>query len=359
MSHCSNKRIALIAPLPHNTSSHAMSCFSRQRMTATSALLAAPLFLLLAGCRPGGQIETLRLAHGLDASHPVHVAMEDMARRVGEASGGAMRVEIYPGGQLGSERECVELLQIGALDLTKTSAGSLEGFHRPFEAFSLPYLFRDEAHRWAVLEGPVGRRLLEGPAAARLRGLCYYDAGSRSFYTRNAPIHVPADLAGLKIRTQESRTAIRMVQALGGSATPIAWGELYTALQQGIVDGAENNPPSFQLSRHYEVCRHYSLDEHTAIPDVLLVSARRWERLDERERTILSRAAAESAMFQRELWARATQEAMAALEAAGVSIVRPDQAAFRERVAPLYDELVASPATAALVAEIRAVAATP
>src|SRR5690606_7318352 len=154
----------------------------------------------------------------------------------------------------------------------------------------LPYLFRDDAHKVAVLDGPIGKEILTSPQAKLVRGLCYYEAGSRSFYTKR-PVRTPDDLTGLKIRVQESPMAFGLVRAFGASPTPIAYGELYTALQQGVVDGAENNPPSFHLSRHYEVCKYYTLNEHTTVPDVLIVSTHLWNSLDAQQQRWLQEAA--------------------------------------------------------------------
>lgn len=319
--------------------------------------VAAPIvlaaLLLGTGCEPASETTTLRLGHGLDASHPVHRAMESMAETVARDSDGRLKIEIYPSEQLGSEREMLELLQIGSLDLTKTSASVLENFAPAFRVFSLPYLFEDREHLFEVLDGSVGTALLETPTAQRLRGLCYYDAGSRSFYTRERPVLAPDDLAGLKIRTQESASAIAMVSALGGSPTPIAWGELYSALQQGVVDGAENNPPSFHLSRHYEVCKHYVLDEHTAVPDVLVLSELTWARLSPRDRELLRSAALDSSKLQRTLWSEATEQAMSAVVAAGVEVHRPDKSAFAEKVAPLLEQAAESEDLGPWVDEIR------
>jgi tripartite ATP-independent transporter DctP family solute receptor len=256
----------------------------------------------------------------------------------------------------GTERQALELLQIGSLGMTKVSAAVLENFAAPFKVLSLPYIFRDEAHQWAVLEGSIGREMLDMAARFRLRGLCFYDAGSRSFYTKDRPIVTPQDLAGLKIRTQESATATRMVTLLGGSATPIAWGELYTALQQGVVDGAENNPPSFYLSRHYEVARYYSLNEHTAVPDVLLVSTVVWDDLTEQERRWLEEAALESAQYQKVLWQEATDEALRMVEADGVEVIRPDKTPFADMLAPMSETYRSEPAVYALIARIQAAA---
>ncbi|NLT77575.1 MAG: TRAP transporter substrate-binding protein, partial [Planctomycetes bacterium] len=213
----------------------------------------------------------LKLAHGLPTAHPVHEAMLFMAERVAARSDGRMKVEVFPSEQLGTEKECIEALQLGYLAMTKTSSAPMEGFVPKMRIFGVPYLFRDADHLWKVLNGPIGKELLLAGEAKRLRGLCYYDAGARSFYTKDRPIETPADLTGLKIRVQNSVMSMRMVQAMGGSPTPIPWGELYTALDQGVVDGAENNAPSLRTSRHYEVCKYYILDEHTCLPDIVVI----------------------------------------------------------------------------------------
>lgn len=305
-------------------------------------------------CADADGTRVVKLAHGLPTSHPVHRAMVFFAERVTGRSKGTLRVDVHPAEQLGTERECLELLQIGALGMTKVSASVLENFVPEYAVFGLPYLLRDEAHRQKVFHGDVGKRILRAGEAEGLRGLTYYDAGSRSFYTKTHPIASPADLAGLKIRTQESSLAIRMVRALGGAATPIAWGELYTALQQGVVDGAENNPPSFYLSRHYEVARYYSLDEHTATPDVLLIGTHLWETLSPGEREILTEAAEASAALQLELWRRATKEALDAVRAAGVTVIEPDKAPFVDAVESVYTDTLDRPGLGELVRAIRA-----
>ena len=328
------------------------------------APLAVLAFALLAGCATGpaggAEATTLRLGHSLSTDHPVHQAMLAMAAHADSASGGRLQVAVYPSGQLGSERECLELLQIGSLAMTKVGTSVMEAFAPEFAALSLPYLFRDPAHQWAVLGGPVGRGLLDDGERFRLRGLAYYDAGARSFYTVGGAARTPADLDGLKIRVQESPTAMALVRGLGGSPTPISWGELYTALQQGVVDGAENNPPSFYLSRHYEVARHYVLNEHSAAPDVLVIGTPTWERLSGQERRWLQEAAEHSARVERVLWAAASDEALRAVEAAGVEVVRltPDErAVFAAAVAPQLAAAEADPVLGPVVRSIRAVRA--
>ena len=294
-------------------------------------------FLCFFGCKPENETKTLRLGHGLDVSHSVHKAMVKMGEDLLERSGGKLALKIYPSQQLGTERECLELLQIGSLDMTKVSVGVLENFAPKTKVLGLPFLFRDRQHSFDVLDGPIGEMLLNEGEKYWLKGLGYYDAGSRSFYTMNKPIEKPSDLEGEKIRVMESATAVEMVKALGGSPTPISWGELYTSLQQGVVDGAENNPPSFYLSRHYEVCKYYSLDEHTVLPDMLLIGTYVWNKLSEQEREWLRGAVKESVKYQRILWAEAEAEALREVQKAGVKILRPDKALFAEKVAPIYD----------------------
>lgn len=300
-------------------------------------------FLLTTGCANKSSVTVLKLAHALDVEHPVHKAMVYMAEKLYEKSGGTMRIDIYPSGQLGSERELIELLQIGSLAMTKVSTSPMESFVPEMQIFSIPYTFRNKDHLWNVLRGDIGKQLLIAGEAFRLRGLCYYDAGSRSFYTKKVPIHTPDDLKGLKIRVQKSLTSVKMVQALGGSATPVSWGELYTALQQGVVDGAENNPPSFYLSKHYEVCKYYTLDEHTSVPDILLMSVPVWESLTGQQQKWVQEAADMSVEYQRALWQEASDFALDEVRKAGVEIIYPDKQVFRDAVMEMQESYRGSP----------------
>lgn len=297
-----------------------------------------PIFFLLAvliaisGCKGTSDTRSLKLAHGLDPTHPVSKAMEFMADRCEDISGGKLLIETYPSGQLGSEQQCVELLQIGSLAITKVSSAVMESFTEEYKVLGIPYIFKSKQHAFKVLDGPIGEELLTSTEPFWIRGLCFYDAGARSFYTIDTPIEHPDDLAGLKIRVMKSITAMETIKALGGSPTPISWGELYTALQSGVVDGAENNPPSFYTSHHYEVCKFYSLNEHTMVPDVLIISKKIWDDLTDQQRSWLQQAIDESVVKQRELWAISEKESLAAVEKAGVTINYPDKAAFAERV---------------------------
>ncbi len=316
------------------------------------------LFLSLiyvSSCKQSDKTRVLKLAHGLDANHPVHKGMVYMADRLTEKSGGEMKIQIYPSGQLGPERTCVELLQIGSLDITKVSAAVMEGFAPNYRVLGLPYIFRNSEHAHKVLDGEIGKDLLLEGEKFWLRGLCFYDAGSRSFYTKEKPIQTPDDLKGLKIRVMKSNTAVNMIKSFGGSPTPISWGELYTALQGGVVDGAENNPPSFYLSHHYEVCKFYSLNEHTSVPDVLLISTHTWRKLNDQEKKWLQEAADESIIEQRKFWEESVKEALEEVQKAGVKLLYPDKKPFSEKVQTMYDEYVSEKELYTYIKRIQAV----
>ncbi len=299
-------------------------------------LLLIPLFIF--SCGEKDEVTVLKLGHGLAPSHSVHQGMEYMAELVDEKSDGKMRIDIYPNEQLGSERATLEMLQIGSLAITKVSAAIMESFAPSYRVFNLPYIFTSKEHTQRVLDSDIGKEILRDGEEFWLRGLAFYDSGSRSFYTKDRPINHPDDLQGLKIRVMPSPSAVNMIRAMGGSPTPISWGELYTALQGGVVDGAENNPPSFYLSNHFEVCKYYSLNEHSSIPDVLLMSSKIWATLTEEEQRWLQEAATESVDYQRELWAESERHSLEQAEAAGVEIIYPDKEPFIEKVQFLYEE---------------------
>jgi len=303
-------------------------------MTKTSIrmLALASLCAMLSSCSRDEDTIVLKLAHVLDTGHAVHQGMVYMSEQLDDYSDGTMRIDIYPSGQLGAERELVELVQIGSLAMTKVSASPLEAFVPAMQVFSIPYVFRDRDHYFNALDSAIGKELLASVEVARLRGMGYYDSGSRSFYMVDSPAETPADIEGMKIRVMKSQTAVKMIAAMGGSATPISWGELYTALQQGVVDGAENNPPSFYLSGHYEVSKYYALNEHTSVPDMLLMSTHVWDSLSEQQQEWLQKAVDDSVVYQRELWRVSTEEALAAVREAGVTVTYPDKEPFMAAV---------------------------
>lgn len=312
------------------------------------------LLLIASSCQQLSDTKSLKLAHGLDSQHPVHKGMEYMAQRVDEKSNGKLQIEIYPSQQLGTERQCLELLQIGSLAMTKVSAAVMENFAPNIQVYSLPYIFRSRDHHYQVMDGEVGKQLLLQGEKYWLRGLTYFDAGQRSFYAKE-PIRTPEDLSNKKIRVQESVTAMNLVRSLGGAPTPISWGELYTALQQGVVDGAENNPPSFYTSRHYEVCKYYTLNEHTAVPDILVIGTVAWNNLTQEEQQWLQEAADEAKNHQRKLWQAAEQEALDSVKAAGVEVIIPDKTLFSEKTKSLFEVYKDQPEKYKLIQEIQAV----
>jgi tripartite ATP-independent transporter DctP family solute receptor len=308
---------------------------------------------LFTGCKSDSNVRIIRLGHGLDVTHSVHQAMLQTDVYLNELSQGKMRLQIYPNQQLGSERECLELLQIGSLDMTKVSGAVLENFAPKLKIFGLPFLFDNKDHLFKVLDGTIGKELLKEGEEYWLKGVGFYDSGSRSFYTKERPVEQPEDLEGLKIRVQESVSAFDMVKQLGASPTPISWGELYTALQQGVVDGAENNPPSFYLSRHYEVCKYYSIDEHTMIPDVLLVSTHLWNRLSSEEQGWLQKAIDQSIPYQRDLWIQSENESLQAVIEAGVEVSYPKKNRFQKATQKMYQDFKKDPQMAELIERIR------
>lgn len=290
-------------------------------------------------CKEEREVKTIKLAHSLSEGHPVHKAMVYMGEKVAENSEGKLQLEIYPGSQLGSEQQCLELLQIGSLGMTKVSAAVMENFSPKLRVFGFPYLFRDDKHRFAVYDGPIGEELLKDGEKYWLRGLTYFDAGNRSFYTKEKQIKVPGDLVGLKIRVMQSPTAIELVKSFGGSPTPISWGELYTALQQGVVDGAENNLPSFYSSRHYEVSKFLTVNEHSSIPDILVISTIIWDDLNEDERSWLMAAVEDATVYQRKLWKEAEEEALGEVKKAGVTVFYPDKQLFKDLSSGMVKQL--------------------
>jgi tripartite ATP-independent transporter DctP family solute receptor len=313
------------------------------------------ILLVFTSCIGTLDEKELKLAHGLPTDHPVHQAMEFMGQRVRELSGGKLDVKVYPSEQLGSEQQCVELVQIGSLAITKVSAAVMESFIEDYKVLGLPYIFKSKEHAFKVFDGDIGNELLLSSTRKWIRGLTFYDAGSRSFYTKSKPIEHPDDLIGMKIRVMASVTAVGMIRALGGSATPISWGELYTALQSGVVDGAENNPPSLYTSRHYEVCKFYSLDEHTTIPDVLVISEVVWNKLSEQEREWIQQAADESAVLQRKLWAESEALSLEEVQKAGVAINYPDKEPFIQKVQPFLESYRDNPVIYSYIKRIQAV----
>lgn len=282
--------------------------------------------------------QTLKLSHNQNKAHPVHQTLQYFAERTKTLSNGDLTVRVYPDAQLGTQRESLELVQKGALALAKSNAAELEAFAKDYGVYNLPYLFKDKTQYHKVLQSAVGQQILQSSEPNGFIGLAYLDAGARSFYTNKA-IKSPADLNGLKVRVQPSPTAVNMVKALGGNPTPLAYGELYTALQQKVVDAAENNIPSYTLSRHSEVSKVFSLDEHTMVPDVLVISSKVWNELSDNNKLALTQAAKEATEKMFELWQKSETEEKQKALAQGVEFVEVDKSLFKQAVEPMYSEL--------------------
>lgn len=317
-------------------------------------ILLAILCISISSCKKTSETKVLYLAHTLPQTHPVHKGILEFKKALELKSKGRLKVKIFPDGQLGSERETLELLQIGSVAATKVSAATLSNFVPEYNVLGIPYLFRNKAHQFNILEGKVGKTILEKGSKFWLRGLCYYDAGSRSFYTSNKAIRTPEDLKGLKIRVQNNQMAINMVNSMGGAATPLAYGELYAAIQQGVVDGAENNPPSFVSSNHYEISKYYTLDEHSSVPDVLLIGTKFWNKLSEQEKVWVQTSADESAQAQKIFWRESVEESMKVVKDWGVEVIIPEKPLFAEKSKNVVIEFVKKfPEMAEIVNEIK------
>ncbi|HLT50692.1 MAG TPA: TRAP transporter substrate-binding protein [Arenibacter sp.] len=308
--------------------------------------------LVFSSCSEINDHKTLLFAHSLPITHPVHKGILAMQEALNEKSGGKLQIKVFPDGQLGSEREVLELLQIGSVAMTKVSAAAMSSFAPEYRVLGAPYLFRDSEHLFNVLDGDVGKELLEGGSEYLLRGLCFYDAGNRSFYTMDGFIKTPDDLKGKKIRVMNDPMAVNMVNNMGGSATPMAFGELYTALQQRVVDGAENNIPSFITSNHYEVCKFYTIDAHSMVPDVVVVGTKFWDTLDDDEKGWLQEAANYSVERQKIYWQETIAEGMKIMAESNVQIYTPDKSPFVERTRSILEELVKDPKMEKIVEQI-------
>ena len=312
---------------------------------------------VLMGCDGGGGADgkvTFTLPHVLPTEHPVSKAIIKFAEELESRSGGTMTVKVFDGGTLGSEQELVDNVASGTNDFTKVSTAVLETKTELAKVYSLPYLFRDGEHRWKVLDGEVGQELLDMAVDKGLKGICYFDSGTRSFYTKSRNIASPDDLAGVKIRVQKSAMMEKLIANLGALPQQIAYGELFTAMDTGVVDGAENNIPSYYTSSHYKVAPYYTFDDHVAVPDILVMSVESWDRLSDKQRAVV-RAAAEAAKnFQRDLWAEVREEYIEKLKAAGVTFSRPSKDAFVEKTRVLYEAFAGTPVMG-LVERIRAV----
>jgi tripartite ATP-independent transporter DctP family solute receptor len=311
----------------------------------------------VAGCSPAQQ-RALFAADTHPGDYPTVRAVTWMGEKLNKQSAGKLAIRTYPGGQLGEEKDALELTIFGAVDINRVNLAPLNAFAPETLVPAMPFLFRDIAHMRAAMAGPVGDHILASLEPHGLVGLCFYESGTRSFYTTDRPVRTPADLKGRKIRVQNSDLFVAIIEALGGDATPMSYGEVYGALLQGVVDGAENNAPSYESSRHFEAAKYYSQTQHVMAPEVLVISKRRWDRLDQESQTLIRNTAKESVLEMQRLWSQREMAAMERLRANGVEIIDDiDRAAFERAVSPVIDRFLSTPVLRKLADDIRGVGA--
>lgn len=282
----------------------------------------------------------LKLADNQPPDYPTVVGDNEFARLVNEKSGGRIVIEVFAGGVLGDEKSVMEAVQLGGIELARVNAQPLSDFSKSLRVLSLPYLFRDADHLWKVLDGPIGDELLNSLANSRMMGLAYYDSGSRSFYNSKRAVKTPADMKGLKIRVQQSELMMGLVSALGASPTPMPYGEVYTSLQSGVIDGAENNWPSYYSTSHYEVAKYFTLDHHSRTPEVVIMSKVAWDKLTPEDQKLLKECARASEAAQKKSWADYEKKSIDAVKAKGNTIIEvEDLTAWQNAVKPLVEKM--------------------
>lgn len=304
----------------------------------------------LGGMLAGAALVSLVTASGVSAleikssdvhamGYPTTDAIAYMGEELSKASDGKYTIKIFHSMQLGGEKEALEQVQVGALEMTRVSVGVVGPIVDEFNAFNLPYVFRSIDHMHEVVDGPIGQKLLADLEKGGLIGLGFMDAGARSFYNKVKPIREPQDLEGLKIRVMQNPIFVEMMGSFGSSGVPISFSELYAALQTGVVDGAENNPPSLLTQKHYEITGYYSLTEHLIVPEIFVFSKKVWDTLPPEDQQMIRDAAAKATIKERELWTAMEAQAMEQLVAAGVKINNDvDKPAFIAATAPIREK---------------------
>lgn len=320
-----------------------------KRRVVPGLLLAATLSLVVAcgggedaqGGSGGGEY-SFRLAETHPEDHPTAQADQEFARLVDEKSEGRIQIDVFLNAQLGEEASGIEQVQTGAIEMTRVSSAPMAEFVSEMGVFSLPYIFDDGEHMWNFLQGEGGQQLLEDLESSGFHGLTYYDPGARNFYTSDTEVRNLEDLQGLGIRIQQNDINVQWMEALGGSPTPMDYGEVYSSMQSGVLDGAENNWPSYLSSGHYEVAPNFIESEHQRVPELLMISQQAWDQMSEEDQQIMQEAAEESTEFQREEWQTASEAAEQEVREAGVNVVSNEEIEdldqWREAVQPVIDD---------------------
>ena len=272
--------------------------------------------------------------------YPTVEAIVRMGKKLETATNGRLSVQMFPAMQLGGEKEMLEQTQVGAVQICRVSVGPVGTIVDELNVFNLPFIFRDEAHMRKVIDGPIGVELLEkltNAPTSRLIGLGWMDAGTRSVYAKK-PFRRPADLKGQKIRMMGNPIFVETMNAMGGNGISMGFNELYTALQTGVVDGAENNPPTLLTHNHYQVSKVYSLTGHLIIPEIFVFSKRSWEGLSKDDQALLKKLSGETQLEQRDLWDKMVAESVQKLKASGVEFVEVDKKAYYDATKPVRDK---------------------
>ncbi|KGJ03213.1 tripartite ATP-independent transporter solute receptor, DctP family [Paracoccus halophilus] len=297
---------------------------------------------------------TLRSSDTHPDGYPTVEGVRAMAAEVKEKTEGRICIEVFPASQLGEEKDAIEQTQFGVIDMVRASFGTFNDIVPETQLFSLPYLFRNQDHMYKVMDGPIGDELAAGFAEKDLIALAYYDGGARSFYNSQKPIDSIDDLSGMKFRVMQNDVFVDMMSALGADATPMPYGEVYSSIQSGVIDGAENNYPSYDSSGHAEVAKYYTLDQHLMVPEVVAVSKLSWEKLSPEDQQIMREAARNSAVIQRQLWADQEKASEENVVADGAEIIKEiDKTPFIEAMAPVYEKYVTTPEAQDLVKRIQ------
>jgi tripartite ATP-independent transporter DctP family solute receptor len=299
--------------------------------------------------------QTLRSADIHPDGYPTVVAVQYLGELMEQRTGGRIKIQVFNNAQLGAEKDTIEQTRFGVIDMNRVNTAPFNNLVPETQVLGLPFLFRSVDHMHKVVDGPIGDEILKAFEPHGLVGLAFYDSGARSFYTTKKAIHSIEDMKGLKLRVQQSDLWIAMMQAFGANPTPMAFGEVYSSLETGVVDGAENNWPSYESSRHFEVAKHYTLTEHSLTPEVLVISKIAWDKLSPEDQATLRQAAKESVVKMRELWTAREKESEAKVRAGGGEIITVDKAAFSAAMGPVYDKFVTTDAMKSLVERIRAV----
>ncbi|CTQ34741.1 TRAP transporter substrate-binding protein [Jannaschia rubra] len=320
--------------------------------TLTAALLAS---VAMAGAAFADCEVNLRSADTHPEGYPTVVAVERMGEMLTERSSGRICVEVFPSAQLGEEKDTIEQTQFGVIDMNRVSLGPFNNIVEETQVVSLPYIFRSVEHMHDVMDGPIGQEILDAFEAHDLVGLAFYDSGSRSFYNSEKPITSIEDLAGMKFRVMQSDIFVDMVDALGANATPMPYGEVYSSIQTGVIDGAENNWPSYDSSGHFEVAKYYTLDQHLIVPEVLVMAKSSFDALSPEDQEMVRQAAKDSVPVMRELWTEREAESEQKVRDAGVEIVTDiDKTPFIEAMVPVYEKYVTSDKLKDMVERIQA-----